>query len=167
MRYADSRLYLSQSNASSTSISSPVSAHHETFLINLEKICLMLLSTACNSQSSTHSEKQSLLLLSQLQEPRSLLLPPVLGTSRLRVPLLLVLPLAGTDGGSAGNGLGAQVGAVTLLGGGVDDVLVEFAGRGGGGVGGCVVEFGGLVLLRGFGRYGDGVVVALDADGLE
>lgn len=29
-----------------------------------------------------------------------------------------------------------------------------------------MVEFGGLVLLRGLGGYGDGVVVALDADGL-
>lgn len=90
----------------------------------------------------------------------------MLSASRLRVALLLVLPLGSADSAGAGNGLGAEIGAVALLGGGVDDVLVEFTGWGGGGVGGCVVEFGGLVLFRGLGGDGDGVAVGLDADGL-
>lgn len=115
--------------------------------------------------TSIDGSLNNLVLRSQLQELRLLGLA-VLGASRLGVPLLLVLPLASTDSGSAGHGLGAEISAVTLLGGGVDNVLVQFAGRGGGRVGGCVVEFGGLVLLRGLGGHGDGVVVALDADGL-
>lgn len=105
-------------------------------------------------------------LRSQLQELRLLLLP-VLGTTRLGVALLLVLPLGRADRGGARDGFGAEISAVALFGGAVDDALVEFSGWGRGGVGGGVVEFGGLVLLRGLGRYGDGVAVGLDADGLE
>lgn len=90
----------------------------------------------------------------------------MLGASGLSDTLLLVLSLRSTDGGSTGDGFGAEVGAVALLGGAVDDGLVEFAGGSGGGVGGGVVELGGLVLLGGLGCYCDCVAVGLDADGL-
>lgn len=93
---------------------------------------------------------------------------PSLGAPRLLLILLLVLALALTDSGCARHGLGAQVAAVALLGGRVDDGLVQLAGWGRG------VEGRGLLglgwargLLGEFGREGYGVGVGVDSDGLQ
>lgn len=70
------------------------------------------------------------------------------------------------DGGSASNGLGAEVGAVALLGGAGDDAAVELARWGAGLEGGGVQAGGGLMgVLLDLGGHDDGVVGAgVDAD---
>lgn len=104
----------------------------------------------------------SLVVAGQLQE----LSLPVLCAARLRVPLLLVVPLRSANGGSASYGFGAEVRAVALLCGAVDHRLVEFTRGSRGRERRGVVELGGLVLLGRLGGYGNGVAVSLDADGL-
>jgi hypothetical protein len=89
-------------------------------------------------------------------------------TTGLGSSALLLLLLGKLHGGSTGDSGGAKVGAVSTLGGGVDDALVDLAAGGVGGERGGDLGLCGLVAARGeLGGKANGVGrVGVDADGL-
>lgn len=94
---------------------------------------------------------------------------PRLSTPGLVAQLaLLLLLLAQLHSTCACDGLGTEIRAVALLGGGVDDGLVDLTARGVGGEGGGLGRLCGLVAAVGqLGGQGEGVGrVGVDADGL-
>jgi hypothetical protein len=89
-------------------------------------------------------------------------------TTGLGSSALLLLLLGKLDGGGTGDGGGAKVGAVSTLGGGVHDALVDLAAGGVGGERGSDLGLRGLVAARGeLGGEANGVGgVGVDTDGL-
>jgi hypothetical protein len=89
-------------------------------------------------------------------------------TTGLGGSALLLLLLGELDGGGTGDSGGAEVGAVSTLGGGVDNALVDLAAGGVGGERRGDLGLSGLVATRGeLGGEANGVGgVGVDADGL-